>query len=251
MGRILRELSIITMLVFLCFFSVVGAVDGRVLVSDALFSNLTIVIDPGHGGSDIGVKGPRGVVEKDVVLGLAKILKKELGPKFTVILTRSGDYFINLTDRASKANHLKADLFFSLHLGGSFSHNANCWSLFYHDPKFRSSLAVQATRKQDGSDQHNLPWNEIQTRHKESSMRFARDIQESFFQNVRKPIAVSDFKIYGEPMALLKSLDMPAVLLELDYLTNPAAEKKMTDQKILSEYAKIIIKGVDNFLKNK
>ena len=69
-----------------------------------------IVLDPGHGGNDIGVRGPDGSFEKAFTLNLARLIAKELKPAYQVILTRNGDYQVDLTKRASVANHKKADL---------------------------------------------------------------------------------------------------------------------------------------------
>jgi len=90
-----------------------------------------IVIDPGHGGYDNGAQGPDGTFEKNVTLTLARIIAEELGNTYRVILTRTDDYLLDIPARTAAANHLEADLFISIHAGGSFLHQASGMSLYY------------------------------------------------------------------------------------------------------------------------
>ncbi|MBT8358976.1 MAG: N-acetylmuramoyl-L-alanine amidase, partial [Deltaproteobacteria bacterium] len=92
----------------------------------------TVVLNPGHGGHDHGVKGPAGTLEKNVTLGLAQLIRDQLKKKYKIILTRSDDYWVDIPGRTAVANHKKADLFISIHAGGSFLHQAKGINIFYY-----------------------------------------------------------------------------------------------------------------------
>ncbi|MFO7494118.1 MAG: N-acetylmuramoyl-L-alanine amidase, partial [Desulfobacterales bacterium] len=90
-----------------------------------------VVVDPGHGGNDVGVRGGQGVSEKDRMLALALELQKALAPTCRVELTRSGDDQVDLARRTALANHLEASLFVSLHAGGSFLHGPRGATIYF------------------------------------------------------------------------------------------------------------------------
>ena len=93
----------------------------------------TVVIDPGHGGSDRGAVGPDGAYEKNMSLKLAMALKSRLDYRYRVVLTRSGDYSTTLSKRVELANSEKATLFISIHAGGGFARSGNTLNVFYYN----------------------------------------------------------------------------------------------------------------------
>ena len=97
---------------------------------DQNHSRKIIVLDPGHGGNDIGVIGPTGLAEKNIALLLAGKIKDKLDDQYDVFLTRTDDYNISAKDRLAFANHLKADLYISIHLGASYHKQARYWRAY-------------------------------------------------------------------------------------------------------------------------
>ena len=94
-----------------------------------------IVLDPGHGGTDSGVEGMAGSLEKNVVLRFARALEQTLIPAYRVKMTRTSDYRISQHKRASIANHAGADLFISIHTGGFFRSGPEAWGLYHYPVK--------------------------------------------------------------------------------------------------------------------
>jgi len=104
---------------------------------------ITIVIDPGHGGYDIGARGPDGTFEKNVTMEFARVLALELEKTYKVILTRTDDYWVDIPERTAMANHVNADMFVSIHTGGSFLHQASGISLYYYEKTSTSALMLE------------------------------------------------------------------------------------------------------------
>ncbi len=207
------------------------------------FLKKTIVIDPGHGGRDKGGRGPEGTFEKKVTLALARMIASELENDYRVVLTRTGDYQLNITERTSAANHSKADLFISIHTGGSMLHTVNGRSIFYYEkPKH---LADDAKKDTYSSLQNSIatPWHTLQNRYQPSSRKLAEIMKKHLEENTKTPI-----KIQGAPVLILEGADMPAILLEAGYLTNSTQERELNNKQTLYNLAKKISSGINEFL---
>ncbi len=234
-GRYLVVLALVFMLI--------GAMTTVGIAETQIFEEQkrTIVIDPGHGGHDKGARGPEGTLEKTVALSLARLIATELENKYRVVLTRSDDYRLTIPSRTSTANHLEADLFISLHTGGSFLHKANGITIFYFKEISGPTLTLDTARARplkNGNTQ--TPWNNIQSKHKATGKVLARLIQKCLNEQIKS-------KVQGAPLMVLEGADMPAILIEIGYLTNPAEEKKLNNTSILSDFARGICNGIDNF----
>jgi len=207
----------------------------------------TVVLDPGHGGHDNGAVGPEGTLEKSVTLALAQLIEDQLKKNYKMMLTRSGDYWINLPGRTAVANHLKADLFISIHTGGSFLHQAKGITIFYY--KELSGFALETgtdSSKQGNAPNPQAPWDNIQAGHIASSKALAQIMQ----NNISSQLEFSNSKIQNADLMVLKGADMPAILIEVGYLTNPGDEKKLQSPKFLSDFARAICKGIDDYFQN-
>lgn len=238
-GQRLKRYLAVLVLVFM----LIGAITTVGIAETQSFEEQkkTIVIDPGHGGRDKGARGPEGTFEKTVVLSLARMIASELETKYKVVLTRSDDYRLNLPNRTSTANNLKADLFISLHTGGSFLHKANGITIFYFKEISAPPLTLDTARSRplkNGNIQ--TPWSNIQSKHKATGKVLAHLIPKCLNEQIK-------IKVRGAPLMVLEGADMPAILIEIGYLTNPAEEKKLNDTRILSDFAKGIYNGIDNF----
>ena len=201
----------------------------------------TVVLDPGHGGLDAGAKGPEGALEKTVTLTLAQMVAAVLETEHRVILTRTGDYGLDIPGRTAVANGAKADLFISIHTGGGFLHQAGGQYVFY----FKDLPTVSEPEKgpSDAGSMEN--WDFLQYRHLTASSRLAREME----NHLR---AGNTFTVNGvetAPLMVLRGADMPAVLVEVGYLTHPLEEKKLQDPEVLADLAERIRAAVSSFLR--
>jgi len=207
----------------------------------------TIVLDPGHGGYDTGAQGPDGTFEKTVTLNLARMISEKLSKKYRLQLTRTDDYSLDIYSRTAVANHLKADLFIGIHTGGSFLHTATGISIFYFNEISETALVLENEPSKPVDVGDTLPpWDYIQNRHKTTSKVLARLIQHRFIDQIKS----TEIRIQGAPIMVLEGADMPAILIEIGYLTNPSEEKRHQDKKVLSDLVKAISNGIDDFFNN-
>ncbi|MFH1620193.1 MAG: N-acetylmuramoyl-L-alanine amidase [bacterium] len=206
----------------------------------------TIVIDPGHGGHDAGAKGPGGSLEKTVSLNLARKIAAGLKDRFRVILTRTDDYWIDIPERTAVANNAGADLFVSLHTGAGFLHQQSGISVFFfREASERTpSAEITAAKPPEGGDSA-VVWDTIQSRHLKSSRELARLMH----QYLSHPAPSRQGGVQGAPLLVLRGADMPAVLVEPGYLTNPVEEKMLTDPETMAIAAEKIGNAIIVFLK--
>lgn len=197
-----------------------------------------IIIDPGHGGDDHGAIGSDGTKEKAICLALANILVKQLSDRYKVVLTRTGDYFINLLDRTAIANNNNGDLFIGLHLGGSFLHITNGTYIFYHESKADLNINLSYI-----SNDTIITWNDIQKKYGRASSKLANILLKNLLEHKKR----NQYRVKGASLPLLAGADMPAIIIEPFYITNPFDEKKNINQKSLLNYANKIVNGIDDF----
>ena len=207
-----------------------------------------VVLDPGHGGHDKGAQGAGGTFEKTITLSFARMIATELGSEYRAPLTRADDYLLGIPDRTAVANHIEADLFISIHVGGSFLHKASGITVYYFKEISGTDITFKGpTSKTYNSDKDRTTWDNIQKRHIIRSMALAKSIQ----AQINDRMKYMDSRIEGMPLIVLSGADMPAILIEIGYISNPGEEKKLCDTRILSEFAKVISKAIDNFLSEK
>jgi N-acetylmuramoyl-L-alanine amidase len=203
-----------------------------------------IVLDPGHGGHDNGVLGPEGAFEKNVTLELVRMAAAELEKTYRVVLTRNDDYFIDIPSRTSMANHVNADLFISIHAGGSFLHQASGLTVYFFDEISESVLMPAAPPVGPLEEMnHRADWSRIQNRHQTSSKMLAKLL----LNRINEQTKYNKTETLGAPLMVLEGADMPAVCLEIGYITNPAEEKSLQDIRMISNIVQGIRKGIDDF----
>jgi len=203
----------------------------------------TIVIDPGHGGYETGGEGPNGTFEKTVTLKFAQVLAEELGKTYKTMLTRTDDHWVDIPDRSATANHVDADLFISIHAGGSFLRQASEMSLYYYIKTSKSTLTLDPdSSKEFKNDNTEDSWSNIQNRHQQNSKILAESVRDRIAKETPyKP------DVQGAPLMVLEGADMPAILIEIGYITNPVDEKSFQDIDVLTQIAKEIRNGLDDF----
>ncbi len=205
----------------------------------SIFHAGTIAIDPGHGGSDKGARGPTGLLEKKLVMELARQLALEMEPDFHVILTRSGDYQVDLKQRTAIANSADAELLISLHMGASYQHAVRGRSIYYHS-------ATPQTGEYNPKQAHGTRplWHQIQSRHTQASQALAVALK----AQLDKIPGSTPCRIQPVPLAVLQGADMPAVLIEIGHITHSDTEKTMAAPDSIASLVKAIGRGINSFV---
>lgn len=193
----------------------------------------TIVLDPGHGGEEQGARGPKGTLEKDVTLAVARQLKAVIEARLglRVLLTRDGDQTVPLDERAALANNNKADLFLSIHANASVSPVPSGAEVFYlsldeYGERVAQDVAPDAAvvPALGGDRQVELIlWEMAQGRHLQDSAVLASFVE----KQLRERVPMSPRAIQQAPFRVLVGANMPAVLVEIGFLTNPEEELKL------------------------
>ncbi len=215
-----------------------------------------IVIDPGHGGHDTGTIGPNGIREKDVVLDvsrrLGKMLRQQLGAE--VIYTRSDDTFIPLETRTAIANRERADLFISVHANSSDDPDARGVETYYLN--FTSSKdALEVAARENAVSQKSI--HELQDLVKkialkekiDESREFAGDVQSSLYSSLAaKNSSLRNRGIKKAPFIVLIGANMPSILAEISFVSNPLDAKRLLVPEHRQQIAESLYRGVARYV---
>ncbi|HSF02786.1 MAG TPA: N-acetylmuramoyl-L-alanine amidase, partial [Solirubrobacterales bacterium] len=214
----------------------------------------TIVIDPGHGGDEVGAVGPGGTMEKDVTLAIARKLRASIQNSlgYQAFLTRERDEPLGLDDRTAVANNYKADLFVSIHCNASRAHGAHgseVYFLSYQASDDESRRLAQAegaavlAAAPVGSELSLILWDMAQAEHLEESSALASRIQEELAE-----VTGSQGRgIKQAPFRVLVGAGMPAILIEVAFITNPDEEKQLVSDTWQSRVAAALLRGITRF----
>ncbi len=214
-----------------------------------------IVIDPGHGGHDVGTIGPNGLLEKDVVLDVAKrlgrLLETRLGAE--VVYTRQDDTFIPLETRTAIANRERADLFISIHANSSHDPDARGVETYYLNFTSSPDALDVAARENAVSEQsiHQLQdlVKKIALKEKiEESREFAGDVQESLYGGLSlNNTGIHNRGVKKAPFIVLIGANMPSILAEISFVSNPTDERKMETSEHRQRIAESLYRGVSKY----
>ena len=234
--------------------------DGQSTLTRALGLKIgRIVIDAGHGGHDTGTIGPTGLMEKDlcldVALRLGKIIQQKL-PGADIVFTRSDDTFIPLEDRTRIANEAKADLFLSIHANSSPDHGARGIETYYLNMKGSAEAMAVAAREnavsQDGiHDLEEVVKKIARTEKIDESRELAEDVQDSLSKRIQKTAKpVKNRGVRKAPFVVLIGADMPSILTEISFLSNPADEQLLKKPEYRQRVAEGLYQGVSDYLQS-
>ena len=234
--------------------------DGQSTLTRALGLKIgRIVIDAGHGGHDTGTIGPTGLMEKDlcldVALRLGKIIQQKL-PGADIVLTRSDDTFIPLEDRTRIANEAKADLFISIHANSSPDHGARGIETYYLNMKGSAEAMAVAARENAVSQQGIHDLEEVvkkiaRTEKIDESRELAQDVQDSLARRIQKAAKpVKNRGVRKAPFVVLIGADMPSILTEISFLSNPADEQLLKKPEYRQRVAEGLYQGVSDYLQS-
>jgi N-acetylmuramoyl-L-alanine amidase len=220
---------------------------------------VTVAIDPGHGGEDPGAVGRRGSYEKNVTLKIARQLKKKIDaqPGMRAVLTRDGDYFVPLYKRVSKARAVRADLFVSIHADAFVRPDARGSSVFVLSERGASSAAARWLAKQEndadliggvniGAQDGHLARTLLdlsQTATINDSMKVGKAVLSELgdINTLHKP------HVEHAGFAVLKAPDIPSILVETAFISNPEEERRLNDRGYQDKMADAILKGLKRY----
>lgn len=214
----------------------------------------TIVIDPGHGGDDVGARGARGAEEKTLTLEVARRLRAliEMRLGVRVVLTRQEDRAVTLDERASIANNSKADLFLSLHLNTSLGGSVSGAEVYYARLDREGEDARRAAEDEGvalpvlGGTMRSIDviqWDLAQARHVEASEVLAGILE----RDLRAQVAMSPRPRHEAPLRVLTGVNMPAALIEMGYLSNANQERQAQTEAYQSSVAQAIFNSIVEF----
>ncbi|OYW02483.1 MAG: hypothetical protein B7X11_03655 [Acidobacteria bacterium 37-65-4] len=213
-----------------------------------------VVLDPGHGGSDTGATSAEGLQEKNLTLALAwktAVLLEKEGIK--VVLTRSTDQQVPLSQRTAIANYNRADLLISIHLNASPVPSARGTETYYMSREATDLWSTQLAAKENaaGPEAGVSPvagldmvlWEMAQTSVLVESAALAETIQQEF----NALLGTNDRGVRQAPFAVLEGAQMPAVLVEVAFLSNPAEAKRLADPFFQDQVASSLVNSILNF----
>ena len=217
-----------------------------------LLPSRRIVIDAGHGGKDPGAVGPSGLLEKHIVLSMALLLAEEVKSKlgWDVVLTRTDDTFIPLEERTALANKVGADLFVSLHVNASPNSAAHGIETYYLNFSKNEKAAAVAARENGTtlravSDLEQILFDLMAHSKIQESSRLASDIQHALVTGLSREFGeVKNLGVKQGPFYVLLGANMPSVLIEAAFLSNPEEESRLATRKYQKEATRAIIDGL-------
>ncbi|MFU2071916.1 N-acetylmuramoyl-L-alanine amidase, partial [Bordetella hinzii] len=220
---------------------------------------LTIALDPGHGGEDPGAIGASGLREKDVVLRIARRLKTliDAQPAMRAYLTRDDDYFVPLHVRVQKARRVRADLFVSIHADAWIKPTANGSSVFALSERGASSTQARwLADKENAADLIggvNLGSHDRQVAKVLLDLSTTAQINDSlkvgtaFLDEIKKINRLHKNRVEQAGFAVLKAPDIPSILVETAFISNPEEEAKLRSNAHLDKLAQAMLTGIDRY----
>jgi N-acetylmuramoyl-L-alanine amidase len=215
----------------------------------------TIVIDPGHGGKEVGAIGPAGLMEKDATLTLCRRLAAALEAKLKtrVILTRNDDAVVPLDQRTAIANQYHADLFLSVHMNAAIVKGAHGAETYFLSLDASDKLAEKAAEVENASKNSAAPaaasdlklmlWDLAQQEYLNESSRFAQAVQEE----MNRITGVQSRGVKQAPFKVLVGATMPAALVEVAFITNPDEESKIKSDTFQATVVDALTKAVERY----
>jgi N-acetylmuramoyl-L-alanine amidase len=221
---------------------------------------IVIALDPGHGGEDPGAIGPGGTREKDVVLKIAKLVRDRInassvnGSPMRAFLTRDADFFVPLHVRVQKARRVQADLFVSIHADAFFTPNAQGASVFALSQGGASSSAARWMANQENKADMvggvNIVTHDVQVKRALLDMSTTAQINDSLqlggamLREIGSVGRLHKPKVEQASFAVLKAPDIPSVLVETAFISNPDEEEKLRSAAYQDNLADALMKGI-------
>jgi N-acetylmuramoyl-L-alanine amidase len=221
---------------------------------------VTIALDAGHGGEDPGAVGRRGTKEKDVVLRIARELKRRIDAtsNMRAFLTRDGDYFVPLSRRVRRARQVQADLFVSIHADAWVLPTVRGASVFALSERGASSAAARyMANKENESDliggvevgnADDLVAQTLLSMSTAAQIKDSRKLGEAVLSQIGRVNQLHKPQVEQANFAVLRAPDLPSILVETAFISNPEEEKKLRDPRYQRDVAEAIFKGIQAYL---
>jgi N-acetylmuramoyl-L-alanine amidase len=220
---------------------------------------VTVVIDAGHGGEDPGAKGRRGSQEKQVTLMISQRLKAliDAEPGMRAVLTRDGDYFVPLQTRVEKARRLRADLFVSVHADAFVRPHARGSSVFALSESGATSAAARwLAKRENDADLIGGVNIDVKDRHlaqtlldlsQTATIQDSLKLAKAVLSQLGGINTLHKSHVEQAGFAVLKSPDIPSILVETAFISNPEEEKKLNDEQYQEKLALAILRGIKQY----
>lgn len=223
------------------------------------YRDVIIAVDAGHGGEDPGARGPSGIYEKDIVLQisrqLADLINRQKGMR--AVLIRDGDYFLPLRKRIEKARQKKADLFVSIHADAFRDSRVAGSSVYILSERGASSEAARWLAEQENASDliggvsldvdDNVLASVLLDLSQTASLEASIDVADRVLSRLKKLGKVHKRKVQSAGFAVLKSPDIPSVLIETGYISNPSEEKNLRNHGYQEKLASAIMDGLQGY----
>jgi N-acetylmuramoyl-L-alanine amidase len=221
---------------------------------------VTIAVDAGHGGEDPGAKGRRGTYEKTVTMTIARKLKAQIDgePGMRALLIRDGDYFLDLRARVEKAEVVNADVFVSIHADSFVKPHARGSSVFALSERGATSTAAQELAKRENQADFiggfNVKSKDAYLKMTLADLKFTAQISDSLklaravLGELGDVNSLHRGKVEQAGFAVLKAPQIPSILVETAFISNPEEEKRLNDEAYQEKIARAILRGVKSYV---
>ena len=220
--------------------------------------DVVVTIDPGHGGKDPGAIGANGTREKNVVLAISQELVEQINrqPGMHAVLTREGDYYIGLRQRLTAARKHNADLFIAIHADAYNKRDSIGASVFALSPHGASSEAARwLAERENHSELGDVPLNDKSLMLRSVLLDLSQTatiidslhLGDQVLHNLRNMTKLHNLKVEQAPFMVLKSPDIPSILIETGFITNPEEEIKLSDPHYRETLASAITNGIKSY----
>jgi len=231
-------------------------------VAPAKARDVVVMIDPGHGGNDPGAKGNAGTQEKNITMMVSRELKRQIDktPGMRAVLTRDGDYYVGLEDRYHKAREMKADLFVSIHADAFTSSDARGSSVWMLSPRGATSEAARFLA--DRENNSDLVGGVKLDRKDNTLAAVLLDLSQSSTIEASGAVAQQVLRAIGKlgpthrgyvekaNFVVLRSPDVPSILVETAFITNPEEERRLNNPEQRELLATAILNGMRTYLQS-
>ena len=220
---------------------------------------IVVALDPGHGGEDPGAIGPSGLKEKDVVLQVAQRLRERINalPRMRAMMTRDADFFVPLHERVRKARRVQADLFISIHADAFLNPNARGASVFALSQSGASSAAARwMAQKENAADLVggvNVKVKDASVTRALLDMSTTAQIKDSLklgsevLSHIGKVGRLHKAQVEQAGFAVLKAPDIPSILVETAFISNPGEEAKLRSAEYQEQLVNALVSGITRY----
>lgn len=221
--------------------------------------DVVIAIDAGHGGEDPGARGHRGTREKTVVLAIARRFKAlvEKEPGMRPVMIRDGDYYISLRGRIKKARQKRADIFISIHADAFHNKKARGSSVYTLSPRGATSEAARWLAESENKadliggvsldDKDDLLASVLLDLSQTASLEASLDVADHILGGLKRVGKVHKRRVQSASFMVLKSPDIPSVLVETAFISNPEEERKLRSKSYQQKLAQALMQGVRKY----